>query len=78
MVQSWPDEEDGSLTLELVNGEIVKARALIGAMGSQYRRLKADGRVASAVAEGAMAAQLLHGYFAEQAKSANARPLLRE
>jgi thioredoxin reductase (NADPH) len=43
MVQSWPDQEDGSLTLELVNGEIVKARALIGAMGSQYRRLKADG-----------------------------------
>jgi thioredoxin reductase (NADPH) len=27
----------------LVTGEVVKARALIGAMGSQYRELKADG-----------------------------------
>jgi thioredoxin reductase (NADPH) len=41
MLQSWP--EDGSLALELVNGAVVRASALIGAMGSQYRRLKAEG-----------------------------------
>jgi thioredoxin reductase (NADPH) len=35
-------------------------------------------RVASAVGEGAMAAQLLHGYFAEQAKVAKAAPLLTD
>jgi thioredoxin reductase (NADPH) len=41
MLQSWP--EDGSLALELVNGAVVSASALIGAMGSQYRRLMAEG-----------------------------------
>jgi thioredoxin reductase len=35
-------------------------------------------RLASAVGEGAMAAQLLHGYFAEQAKAAKAAPLLTD
>jgi thioredoxin reductase (NADPH) len=42
MIQSWP-EPDGSLAFELANGDVVRGRALIGAMGSQYRRLKAAG-----------------------------------
>jgi thioredoxin reductase (NADPH) len=42
MTESWPGP-DGSFVIELVGGSTVKARALIGAMGSQYRRLQADG-----------------------------------
>jgi thioredoxin reductase (NADPH) len=42
MNQSWP-EPDGSIGLELADGAVVRAGALIGAMGSQYRRLEAQG-----------------------------------
>ena len=42
MLETWP-ECDGSLALELVNGAVVEGRSLIGAMGSQYRRLEAPG-----------------------------------
>lgn len=42
MLQSWP-EPDGSLSLELPMGDVVRGRTLIGAMGSQYRRLEAAG-----------------------------------
>ena len=42
MVDSWP-ERDGSLGFELADGAVVHGRALVGAMGSQYRRLEADG-----------------------------------
>jgi thioredoxin reductase (NADPH) len=35
-------------------------------------------RVASAVGEGAMAAQLVHTYFAEQRRTAQAAPLTTE
>ena len=42
MIESWP-EADGSLGLELANGAIAYGRVLIGAMGSQYRRLEAEG-----------------------------------
>jgi thioredoxin reductase (NADPH) len=42
MLQSRP-EPDGSFAFELANGAIVHGRALIGAMGSQYRRLEAAG-----------------------------------
>jgi thioredoxin reductase (NADPH) len=42
MIQSWP-EPDGSIALELADGRVIHGRALIGAMGSQYRRLEAAG-----------------------------------
>ena len=42
MVETWP-EPDGSIGLELANGAVVRAHAMIGAMGSQYRRLEAAG-----------------------------------
>lgn len=42
MVETWP-EPDGSIGLELANGAVVRGHAMIGAMGSQYRRLEADG-----------------------------------
>jgi thioredoxin reductase (NADPH) len=42
MTESWP-QPDGSFVLELVDGSTVRARTLIGAMGSQYRRLQAEG-----------------------------------
>ena len=42
MLESWP-ESDGSLGLELATGDAVRGRTLIGAMGSQYRRLDAAG-----------------------------------
>jgi thioredoxin reductase (NADPH) len=42
MLEVWP-EGDGTLALVLVTGEVVKTRSLIGAMGSQYRELKAEG-----------------------------------
>ena len=42
MLETWP-EPDGTLGLELVNGAVVRGRSLIGAMGSQYRRLEAPG-----------------------------------
>jgi thioredoxin reductase (NADPH) len=42
MTQSWP-EDDGSLGFELSNGAVVRGRAMVGAMGSQYRRLEATG-----------------------------------
>jgi thioredoxin reductase (NADPH) len=42
MMQSWP-EPDGSLAFELASGDVVRSRASIGAMGSQYRRLEAAG-----------------------------------
>jgi thioredoxin reductase (NADPH) len=42
MLQSWL-EPDGSLALELPTNDVVRGRTLIGAMGSQYRRLDAAG-----------------------------------
>jgi thioredoxin reductase (NADPH) len=42
MIESWPGP-DGSIALELTDGAVVRGRALIGAMGSQYRRLEAEG-----------------------------------
>lgn len=42
MVDSWP-EPDGSLGFELADGAVVQGRAMVGAMGSQYRRLEAAG-----------------------------------
>ena len=42
MLESWA-ESDGSLAVELADGAVVRGRALIGAMGSQYRRLEAAG-----------------------------------
>jgi thioredoxin reductase (NADPH) len=42
MLESWP-EADGSIGLELADGSVVRGRTLIGAMGSQYRRLEAEG-----------------------------------
>jgi thioredoxin reductase (NADPH) len=42
MVETWP-ESDGSIGLELANGAVVRGHTMIGAMGSQYRRLEASG-----------------------------------
>ena len=42
MVDGWP-EADGSIAFELANGAVVQGRTVIGAMGSQYRRLEAAG-----------------------------------
>src|SRR5580765_1831189 len=42
MVNGWP-EADGTIAFELANGAVVKGRTVIGAMGSQYRRLEAAG-----------------------------------
>lgn len=42
MLESWLDS-GGSIVLELATGDVVSGRALIGAMGSQYRRLDAAG-----------------------------------
>ena len=42
MLESWLDS-DGGIALELATGDVVSGRALIGAMGSQYRRLDAAG-----------------------------------
>lgn len=42
MVETWP-EPDGSIGLELANGAVVRAHAMIGSMGSQYRRLESAG-----------------------------------
>jgi thioredoxin reductase (NADPH) len=42
LVESWP-EPDGSVTFELSDGALVRGRAVIGAMGSEYRRLDAFG-----------------------------------
>ncbi|HEY6836033.1 MAG TPA: FAD-dependent oxidoreductase [Gaiellaceae bacterium] len=42
MIRSWP-EPDGSFGFELADGAIVRGRALIGAMGSEYRELEAEG-----------------------------------
>jgi thioredoxin reductase (NADPH) len=42
MVDGWP-EADGSIAFELADGAVVQGRTVIGAMGSQYRRLEAAG-----------------------------------
>lgn len=42
MVDGWP-EADGSIAFELADGAVVQGRTVIGAMGSQYRRLEAPG-----------------------------------
>ena len=42
MVESWP-EPDGSIGLELANGDIAFGQVMIAATGSQYRRLEAEG-----------------------------------
>ncbi|HKD34442.1 MAG TPA: FAD-dependent oxidoreductase [Gaiellaceae bacterium] len=42
MIRSWP-EPDGSFGFELADEAIVRGRTLIGAMGSQYRELDAEG-----------------------------------
>jgi thioredoxin reductase (NADPH) len=42
MVDGWPGE-NGATAFELANGAVVQARTVIGAMGSQYRRLEAAG-----------------------------------
>lgn len=41
-VDGWPDA-DGSLAFELADGAVVHGRTVIGAMGSDYRRLQAAG-----------------------------------
>ncbi|HKP17290.1 MAG TPA: FAD-dependent oxidoreductase [Gaiellaceae bacterium] len=42
MFESWP-EPDGRVALQLSDGSVVRGRALIGATGSHYRRLDAEG-----------------------------------
>ena len=42
MLESW-GEPDGSIGFDLADGSVVHGRALIGAMGSRYRRLDAEG-----------------------------------
>jgi len=42
MVDGWP-EADGSIAFELADGTVVQGRTVIGAMGSEYRRLEAAG-----------------------------------
>jgi thioredoxin reductase (NADPH) len=42
MVDGWP-EADGSIAFELADGAVVQGRTVIGAMGSEYRRLEAAG-----------------------------------
>src|SRR5262245_2290710 len=42
MVDGWP-EADGSIAFELADGAVVQGRTVIGAMGSEYRRLDAAG-----------------------------------
>jgi thioredoxin reductase (NADPH) len=42
MIESWPEGED-LMALALASGAVVRGRALIGATGSHYRRLDAEG-----------------------------------
>jgi thioredoxin reductase (NADPH) len=42
MVNGWP-EADGTIAFELAGGAVVHGRTVIGAMGSEYRRLEAAG-----------------------------------
>ncbi len=42
-ISSGEIDEDGAISLDLVNGSVVRARAAIGASGFEYRRLEAEG-----------------------------------